>query len=144
MINAIKTVGLCICFMVSFTANCKNLVSGNWSGSVTMPEKEQRPATFKVNKAGKGDYKIMLLYNDRPYSFENLVAEDDELTFTFDTGTTYSCVLVWQEEGNLSGKCLSEQSDESTRIISLNMLPPEPENPDDSDLMVNPNEATLP
>lgn len=144
MINAIKTVSLCICFMVSFTANSKNLLSGNWSGSVTMPEKQQRPATFKVNNKSEGDYKIMLLYNDRPYSFENLVVEDDELTFTLDTGTIYSCILVWQEEGNLSGECLSEQSKESTRIINLNMLPPEPENPNDNDVLVNPNEATLP
>jgi hypothetical protein len=144
MINSIKTFSLSMCFMFSFATNSENLVSGNWSGSVTMPEKQQRPSAFKVNNTSEGSYQIMMLYNDRPYSFENLITNDDELTFTLDTGTVYSCILAWKEEGKLSGECQSKQSDESTRTISLEMLPPEPENSDDGDLEVNPSEVMSP
>ena len=134
MINSIKIFSLSMIFVFSFATNGENLVAGNWSGSVTMPEKPQRPSTFKVNNTSEGSYKIMMLYNDRPYSFENLKTDDGELTFSLDTGTVYSCILAWKEEGKLSGECQSKQTDKSTRTISLEMLPPEPVNLDDEDL----------
>ena len=128
---------LLIC-STSFLTKALELTPGIWQGQVAMHNKDPQNALFKV-KRNDGDFTIVMYFNDRPYTFENLSIVEDKIQFNLDTGLDYDCSIEEDKKNNLVGECLVSNNDEELRRIKIKLQPPkidsietEPEMPEES------------